>query len=84
MIRQMIDWIVRGDNTDARGTGVHVLTHREFLHKIQPELDAGRPVPIAIVRATVSVNEAQKLTQSSSDNPLFENHQVVATSTTNT
>ncbi|HEY3128026.1 MAG TPA: hypothetical protein VGL91_01085 [Acidobacteriota bacterium] len=78
IVRQMIDWIVRGDNTDARGTGVHVLTHREFLHKIRPELDAGRPVPIAIVRATVSVSEAVKLTQGSPDNPLFENHQVVA------
>lgn len=78
IVRQMIEWIVRGDNTDARGTGVHVLTHREFLHKIRPELDAGRPVPIAIVRATVSVNEAVKLTQGSPDNPLFENHQVVA------
>jgi hypothetical protein len=76
IIRQMADWSARGDNTDVRGTGVHVLTHREFLHGIKPHLDAGEPVPIAFVRATVSTNEALRLLKP--DSPIFRNHQVVA------
>ena len=52
-------------------TGVHILTHHEFLHNIRPELDAGRPVLIGIVKVHLDSPTGVK-------NALTGNHQSLA------
>lgn len=71
-----IVWSAIGQTTHNGITGLNVRSYREFKRKIKKSLDAGRPVPIGVVKVKVSastnsVKNAIKL--------LFENHQVLAT-----
>lgn len=50
MIRRMIEWLPLPMHTTGV-TGLHVRTDREFKRTIRPALDAGRPVPIALLKA---------------------------------
>jgi hypothetical protein len=70
IVTRMAEWMLYPDKT-AGVTGVHILTDREFLHNIRPELDAGRPVLIGIVKVHVDSPGAVK-------NALTGNHQSLA------
>lgn len=70
-----IAWSAIGQTTHNGITGLNVRSYREFKRKIKKSLDAGRPVPVGVVKVKVSVSvnsvrDAIKL--------LFENHQVLA------
>lgn len=70
IIARMAEWMLYPDNTQGV-KGVHVLTHHEFLHNIRPELDAGRPVLIGIVKIHLDSPSGVK-------NALTGNHQSLA------
>jgi hypothetical protein len=76
LVRQLVEWIGRPNKTAGGVTGVHVLSHRQFLHKISTELDAGRPTPLVLVEANLSV--AELLSMNKLKGVFDQNHQVLA------
>jgi hypothetical protein len=74
MIRRFIDWVAHPDTTTAGITGLDVLSDRELEGNIRPQLAAGHPVPLGLVKANISVGSVT----STDDNVLVKNHQVLA------
>lgn len=74
MIRQFIEWVAYPDTTALGVTGLDVRSFKQFLDNIQPQLAAGHPVPLGLVKANISVGSVN----STDDNVLVKNHQVLA------
>jgi hypothetical protein len=73
MIRRFIAWTLLPIKTTLGVTGLHVRSDREFKRRIAPAIDAGKPVPLGILRARTA--DIAKLGK---NNAVFINHQVVA------
>lgn len=71
-LRQFAEWMAYPLKTQPGGpTGLNVRSNREFHRYIQKALDLGRPIPIDIVKATVSIQNPNPLN-------ILKNHQVLA------
>src|SRR5438874_1713681 len=68
-LRTFFDWMTRPLKTRFGVTELNVLSNREFHRHIQKSLDAGKPMPIDLVEASIT-----------HPNPLdlLKNHQVLA------
>lgn len=53
LVRRLIAWGWRPIQSRWGVTGLHVLSDREFKRKIAERLDAGRPVPLCLIKADV-------------------------------
>jgi hypothetical protein len=73
MIRRFIEWTARPIKTKLGVTGLQVLSHRQFLRRIQPAIDSGHPLTLGILRS--DINDVARLGR---NNALLINHQVVA------
>jgi hypothetical protein len=78
MIRQLASWIPRGIKTKLGVTGLHVLTDRSFKREIAPQLDAGRPVPLSLVRDDIGDLLPWEWDLKKLNSGFQENHQVLA------
>ena len=72
LVRRFIEWVAYPDTTSLGITGLDVRSHREFLYNIQPQLAAGHPVTLGLVKAR------PEDVLSLEDNALVKNHQVLA------
>jgi hypothetical protein len=73
IVRRTLEWIAKPLNTDITGTGLKVLSDREFKRNISKQIDNGIPVPIVLLRA-----EAGDIFNLGDANAILKNHQVLA------
>lgn len=74
MIRRLLDWVPKPIETTGI-TGLRVLSDRQFRRIIVPEIEAGRPVPLCLVRNKINDFVPP---HSLKPNEFQKNHQVLA------
>jgi len=72
LVRRFIEWMAYPDTTSYGVTGLDVRSFGEFLDNIRPLLAAGHPVPLGVVKASISFGSVV------SGDVFVENHQVLA------
>jgi hypothetical protein len=72
MIRRFIEWVAYPDTTTLGVTGLDVRSFGEFLNNIRPQLAAGHPVTLGLVKARPE--DLANL----QENAVVKNHQVLA------